>query len=190
MTPRSFTTSRGPQCRRLDELLGGVLIAVLLVMAGCGSQTASITWTGVEERIREAFPDVPSIDTAALSALMQDPTRSIVLLDVRQPDEFAVSHLRGAVRVTSPDHAEEMLREVPENVTVVAYCSVGYRSARLVTELRERGLVDVHNLDGSIFRWANEDRPLFRGDTPVRDVHPFDQTWGVLLKADRRSYSP
>jgi len=190
MTPRSVATSRVPRCRRLDERPGSVLIAVLVVMAGCGSQTAAITWTGVEERIREAFPDVSAIDTAALNALMQEPTRSIVLLDVRRPDEFAVSHLRGAVRVTSPDHAAELLREVPENVTVVAYCSVGFRSARLVTELRERGFEDVHNLAGSIFRWANEDRPLFRGDTPVRDVHPFDETWGVLLQADRRAWSP
>ena len=190
MTPRPFAAGRGLPCRRLDERLGSILLAVLLVLAGCGSRTPPITWTGVEERIREAFPDVRSIDTAALSALMQDPTRSLVLLDVRRPDEFAVSHLRGAMRVTSPDHAEELLRGLPEDAIVVAYCSVGYRSARLATELRERGLADVHNLDGSIFRWANEDRPLFRGATPVRDVHPFDETWGVLLKADRRAYAP
>ena len=186
MTPRPFAAVRGPQYRRL----GSVLLAVLLVLAGCGSRTDGITWAGVEARIQEAFPDVPAIDTAALSELMQDPTRPLVLLDVREPDEFAVSHLRGAVRVRSPDHAAELLRGVGERATVVAYCSVGYRSARLAAELRERGLADVHNLDGSIFRWANEDRPLFRGHTPVRHVHPFDETWGVLLQADRRAYSP
>lgn len=167
-----------------------VLLAVLVALAACGSQTSDMTWTGVEARIQEAFPDVPSIDTTALSRMMQDPTRSLLLLDVRQADEFAVSHLQDAARVASPDHAAELLRGAPAGTTIVAYCSVGFRSARLVAALRERGLADVHNLNGSIFRWANEDRPLFRGDIPVREVHPFDEAWGVLLQADRRAYSP
>ena len=101
-----------------------------------------------------------------------------------------MSHLQGAVRVTSPDRAAALLSDVPEGATVVAYCSVGYRSARLAAALRDRGLGVVHNLGGSIFRWANEDRPLFRGDTPVRRVHPFDETWATLLEPDRRAYSP
>ena len=103
----------------------------------------------------------------------------LALLD-GQPDVFChISVVRGAGFET-----------LPEGATVVAYCSVGYRSARLAAALRDRGLADVHNLEGSIFRWANEDRPLFRGDTPVRRVHPFDETWGVLLAPDRRAYSP
>lgn len=179
-----------PQVRRPGCRLGGVLVVALLVLAGCERQAARVTWPEVEDRIHEAFPDVPSIGTAALSALMQDPTRAVVLLDVREPEEFAVSHLEGAARVTSPEHAETLLRDAPEDATIVAYCSVGYRSARLVAELRNRGLSNVRNLEGSIFRWANEDRPLFRGGATARGVHPFDETWGVLLKSDRWAYSP
>ena len=184
---RAARMQRRGSCRGLP---GSVLLAVLVALAACGSPTSDITWTGVEARIQEAFPDVPSVDTATLSRLMQDPTRSLLLLDVRQADEFAVSHLQDAVRTASPDHAEELLRAAPAGAVVVAYCSVGFRSARLVAALRERGLADVHNLSGSIFRWANEDRPLFRGDTAVREVHPFNETWGVLLQADRRAYAP
>ena len=51
-------------------------------------------------------------------------------------------------------------------------------------------MTEVYNLEGSIFRWANEDRPLYRGDVAVRQVHPFDESWAALLHADRRSYSP
>lgn len=190
MTPRPRAARRRPAARRLAERLGGVLLAAFVAAAGCGGPAPFVTWTDVEERIREAFPGAPSLDTAALAALMRDPARPLVLLDVREPDEFAVSHLRGAVRVTSPDHAAALVRSAPEGATVVVYCSVGYRSARLVADLRGQGLANVHNLEGSIFRWANEDRPLFRGDAPVRRVHPFDETWGVLLAAERRAFSP
>ena len=190
MTPRPRAARRRPPGRRITERLGGVLLAALLAAAGCGDPAAPVTWADVEERIREAFPGAPSLDTAALAALMRDPARPLVLLDVREPEEFAVSHLRGAVRVASPEHAAALVESVPEGATVVAYCSVGYRSARLVEDLRGRGLANVHNLDGSIFRWANEDRPLFRDSAPARHVHPFDETWGVLLAADRRAFAP
>ena len=190
MTPGMSGRIRRPRHRRLAERRAILLLAAVLAAAACGRPTPQVTWSEVGERIQKAFPGVPSIETAALSEMMRDPTHSLVLLDAREPDEFAVSHLKGAVRVTSPDRAAALLRDVPEGATVVAYCSVGYRSARLAAALRDRGLADVHNLEGSIFRWANEDRPLFRGDTPVRRVHPFDETWGVLLAPDRRAYSP
>ena len=190
MTRERSATRRRPRRRRLAERLASLLLAAVLAAAACGRPTARVTWAETEARIAETFPDVPAIETAALSELMQDPTHTLVLLDVREPDEFAVSHLQGAVRVTSPDRAAALLSDVPEGATVVAYCSVGYRSARLAAALRDRGLGVVHNLGGSIFRWANEDRPLFRGDTPVRRVHPFDETWATLLEPDRRAYSP
>ena len=173
----------------LARAAGTALIA-LLALTACTDRASEPTWNGVEARITESFPDVPSIDSAGLSELMQDPMRTVVLLDVREPDEFAVSHLEGAVRATSIDQAAALVRDAPAGVTIVAYCSVGYRSAGLVAALRERGVADVYNLTGSIFRWANEDRPLYRGTVPVRHVHPFDESWGTLLDAGRRSYSP
>jgi rhodanese-related sulfurtransferase len=175
--------------RRAGRLWCVTLLAVLL-LAACGRPETRVTWTEVQARIDEAFPHVPSIETAALSELMQGRTPSLVLLDVREPEEFAVSHLKGAVRVTSPDLAADLASGAPEGAIIIAYCSVGYRSARLTAALRDRGLTNVRNLEGSIFRWANEDRPLFRGDRPVRHVHPFDENWGVLLNADRRAYRP
>ena len=187
MTPPPFATS--PDRRRGRGNRGAVILA-LLVLTGCEPPPDGISWTLVEARIREAFPGVPSIDTAALSELLEDPARTVVLIDAREAEEFAVSHLDGALRATSIQHAAALVDGAPAGATVVAYCSVGYRSAGLVAELRARGRAQVYNLEGSIFRWANEDRPLYRGDVAVRRVHPFDETWGVLLEAERRAYSP
>ena len=187
MTPPPFATS--PDRRPRHGRHGAVIVA-LLVLTGCEPPQDDITWMQVEARIREAFPGVPSIDTAGLSELLEDPARTVVLLDAREAEEFAVSHLGGALRATSIEHAAALVDGAPTGATIVAYCSVGYRSARLVAALRARGRTQVYNLEGSIFRWANEDRPLYRGDVPVRDVHPFDEAWGVLLQAGRRAYSP
>lgn len=179
-----------PRARGLDRPAAGVALIALVALTACAGQPTGPTWTGVEARITATFPDVPSIDTTGLGELMQDPLQTVVLIDVREPREFAVSHLQGAVRAVSIDQVAALVRAAPAGAAIVAYCSVGYRSAGLVAELRERGVAGVYNLAGSIFRWANEDRPLYRGDVPVRRVHPFDESWGTLLHADRRSYFP
>jgi len=109
-----------------------------------------------------------------------------ILLDAREPGEFEVSHLRGARRVDPerPDfHALRSLR----NRTVVVYCSVGWRSGSIADQLRERGFRRVFNLEGGIFRWANDERPLYRRRTRVHEVHPYDSVWGRMLEARYRA---
>jgi 3-mercaptopyruvate sulfurtransferase SseA len=64
------------------------------------------------------------------------------------------------------------------------YCSVGIRSARVADRLRHAGIGAVYNLDGSIFRWASEGRPVVRDGEPVRAVHPYNAVWGRLLPRD------
>lgn len=140
-------------------------------------------WDRLKQLIRTRFADVPRISTTRLQAWLDDPGRpNPILLDVRMPAEFAVSHLRGAHRAVNLDEALRALEQVDAEHPIVTYCSVGYRSAVLGRALRERGFRRIANLEGSLFAWANERRPLFRGSTAVTVVHPYDEKWGRYLK--------
>ena len=55
-------------------------------------------------------------------------------------------------------------------------------------KLQRRGYTNVHNLEGSIFEWANSGRALSRADGPATAVHPYDAEWGRLL--ERELWSP
>jgi 3-mercaptopyruvate sulfurtransferase SseA len=70
------------------------------------------------------------------------------------------------------------------------YCSVGWRSAIAARELVRRGARDVRNLEGGIFQWANEGRPVYRSARVVREVHPFDRLWAVFLDDELETYAP
>ena len=72
---------------------------------------------------------------------------------------------------------------------MVVYCSVGYRSAELARKLTARGHANVANLEGSLFAWANEGRPVYAGTRLADRVHPYDAAWGSLLKPELR-YTP
>ncbi len=104
-----------------------------------------------------------------------------LLLDVRAPAEFAVSHLRGARRAASEAEALALLAEEPRDREIVLYCSLGLRSSHLARALQRHGFHRVANLEGSIFAWANAGLPVHRDEERVREVHPFDARWGRYL---------
>jgi len=179
---------------RVAVVIGAVGAALLL---GSPRRAAASSWAEVRAAIQQRFPAVASITTTALAARLADPSGPPpLLLDARTPEEYAVSHLAGARLTPDLAAARAVLAGRPMESEVVVYCVVGYRSAALAAALHEAGYEQVLNLDGSIFQWANEGRPVYcdggrdgEGDErPVRAVHPYDRRWGLLLHRDLWSW--
>jgi rhodanese-related sulfurtransferase len=127
------------------------------------------------------------IDPKGLVAWQADTKRvQPVLLDARTVDEYAVSHLHGALRMDPYRPLLRPLRGMPKDTAIVVYSTVGYRGARLVHWLTAQGYNNATALSGSIFAWANEGRPLEREGRPVTEVHPYDDSWKYLLSSDYR----
>jgi rhodanese-related sulfurtransferase len=164
---------------------------MILFAAGFAALTLGDSFTRTKLLIRFRFPKVPQMSTAKLAQLESDPhgTKPI-LLDVRTAAEYDVSHIAGARRIDPEAKAEAVLPQLPPGRTVVAYCSVGYRSSALAQRLIAAGRKDVYDLEGSIFQWANEGRPLEKNGKPARVVHPYNATWGKLLNPAYRADVP
>ncbi len=158
----------------LAALMALCLGGWLLVETGAalGLVRAAVAWR---------FDDVPRMGPAALAERIGR-AETVRLLDARTPEEYAVSHLRGAVRV-DPDAPR--WAPVPAGTTVVVYCAVGYRSAKVARALRARGLREVFNLDGGVFAWVADGRAVERAGRRVAEVHPYDRAWGLLLRGAR-----
>jgi rhodanese-related sulfurtransferase len=141
--------------------------------------------------IAERFADVPLIGTDALASWLADRTRPApVLVDVRSPAEHAVSMIPGAIGVKDGGAAVSALASLDAGGPIVCYCAAGLRSARAARKLVDAGHRDVRNLEGGIFAWANEGRPLVRDGMPTRFAHPSDEKWGALLARDRHAWTP
>lgn len=172
------------------------VINVLLILAALSNLSCRPIRSGtspdlarLKQEIRARFPMVKGVSTAELATWLEGPTaEQPLLLDVRAAAEFDVSHLPGALTAPTVGQALDLIQARPTTGPVVLYCSVGYRSADLAAQLQGQGLTNLYNLEGSIFQWANEGRPVFRGSKPVKGVHPFDEDWGRLLDRDRWSF--
>lgn len=146
-----------------------------------GSPGGRVTWESVFAWIQRDWPDVPQMSTAELARRLDADTLRPLLIDTRSREEFAVSHLPGAVWADGPVKIRALLRGVPRERPVVLYCSVGVRSSKAAADLLKDGRSDVSNLRGSIFQWANEGRTVERNGKPVSEVHPYNEKWGALL---------
>ncbi|MBI5800422.1 MAG: rhodanese-like domain-containing protein [Verrucomicrobia bacterium] len=141
--------------------------------------------------MRVWFPQVRQLPPAQLAAWLADSSRpQPLLLDVRQPEEFAVSHLAGARRVEFSDAAKAVLENVPTTQPIVCYCAAGFRSSVMAKRLARAGHREVFNLEGAIFDWASEGRPLVCADQPTREVHPFNWLGRLLLPRGVRASAP
>ena len=178
--------------RRWLRLLFLLLILPLLVGAGIAVFAGRPVVFDVLRRLTERkFPDGKWVTVSELERWRADPGRAQpVVLDARTEDEYAVSHLRGAVRIDPYRPSLRPLRGFPKDTAIVLYSSVGYRGARVANFLARQGYSRVYNLDGGQFRWANAGRPVFRQDRPTAEVHPYDATWGLLLESEYRIDAP
>lgn len=151
----------------------------------------AIAMTVIKQAIRRQFPDVPTISTQTLKDwLEQDNQSKPTLWDARSPEEYAVSHLPNAqpVPLTLADErswqaATNAQADLMPPVPIVVYCSVGYRSARLIHQIQTLKQVQIFNLEGSLFEWANQGYLLYHETEQTQQVHPYNARWGRLLNS-------
>ncbi|HET6314127.1 MAG TPA: molybdopterin-synthase adenylyltransferase MoeB [Chloroflexia bacterium] len=87
-----------------------------------------------------------------------DAGQKLVLLDVREPHEWDITHLEGA-KLIPVNQVTAHAHELSTADEMVVYCKAGTRSARAVNELRQLGFRKLWNLRGGINAWAEDVDP-------------------------------
>ena len=101
----------------------------------------------------------PSWEMTALELKEKlDNGNGVVLLDVREPHEWEISLLEGALLIPQDDLPARLSELDSANETVV-YCQAGLRSARAVNLLRDAGFRRLKHLRGGINGWARNVDP-------------------------------
>jgi rhodanese-related sulfurtransferase len=156
------------------------LLPLLLLL--CGFFWSNPTWEQVNSTIDQKYPSVENIDVNDLKTSL-DQGHLFILIDVREEDEFAVSHLPNSINITKAAAVH-----YPKDTPIIVYCSVGVRSADFAEKLGDLGFTKVLNLRGSIFAWGNKGYPLIRGNRAVSVVHPYNKKWEKLLNRELHMY--
>ncbi|MCH1583166.1 MAG: molybdopterin-synthase adenylyltransferase MoeB [Flavobacteriales bacterium] len=100
---------------------------------------------------------VKEISPAALDAIGKQ-GEAPVLIDVREPYEFAIAEMGGVLMPV--DSVPERLTEIPKDRPVVIHCRSGVRSARVIRMLEDQhGYDNLLNLKGGILGWQEDVDP-------------------------------
>lgn len=105
----------------------------------------------------EAELPVPEISVEELRARLQRKDR-FVLLDVREPYEWDVARIEGAILIPLGDLASRM-SELDTADEIVIHCKSGIRSAKALRELQRAGFSKLLNVDGGILAWSDRVDP-------------------------------
>jgi hypothetical protein len=91
-------------------MLAGLLLALLVVLAGCGTSTPQTPQNEAE---------VPRISPAQLKERL-DGGEDVLVVDARSADQYAAHHIPGSISVPLPQ-VEARLGEFPRDKEVVFY---------------------------------------------------------------------
>ncbi len=83
---------------------------------------------------------------------------SMLLVDVREPHEFAAGHIPNAVNVPLPELADRM-HSLPSG-PIVLHCQGGTRSAIAASLVRASGRDDVADMEGGFVAWERAGLPV------------------------------
>jgi len=92
------------------------------------------------------------VSAAALKQEL-DQGRPVVLLDVRDPHEYEITHIDGVTFIPLAE-LPARLKELDDHAELVTYCHHGARSLRALEILKAAGFAKVRSLQGGIDAWA------------------------------------
>jgi rhodanese-related sulfurtransferase len=112
-----------------------------------------------QQIVMEALQTVPEVAPADLQSRLSD-GEQIVVIDVREPDEFARGKIPGAYTIPRGVLEMQVDGRLPREATVVLYCGAGARSALACRSLADMGYDKVENLQGGWSAWTNSGLPV------------------------------
>ncbi len=135
--PRPGLFPEGPEPPRT---IGALAVRTRLPLSGVLSYL---------ETIARMSQDI-EITAAALAALLP---QAPVLLDVREPWEFEICHLAGAI-LLEPETFPALLERLKGVENVITICHHGVRSYSAAMYLRGQGVPSARSLAGGVDLWA------------------------------------
>ena len=106
--------------------------------------------------LAQAKTVITEVDTTDAASRIE---RGVIVLDVREPDEYEQGALPSALHIPR-GHLEAQIETkiVDKSAPIVVYCAGGVRSAFAAKTLAELGYTDVVSMAGGFGKWKDEGR--------------------------------
>ena len=119
------------------------LVIAAIALTGCSGGTSA----------------TEDVNVQGFAEVIKDP--SIMIIDVRTPEEFAQGHIAGSINidVSSSDFIAQV-SELDKTKTYAVYCRSGNRSDVATSEMEKLGFTSLYNMTGGAIDWSAAGFPL------------------------------
>ncbi len=150
------------------------------------------------ELVKNCLPEIKEIMPWDLVARMAE-NLDILILDVREPDEFNALHIKGSINVPRgilesacewdyEDTVPELV--VARNREIVVVCRSGSRSALAVQSMQLLGYEHVFSLRTGLRGWNDYEEPLWSSAGALVDEGEADDYFTVKLRPEQKAPRP
>ena len=119
----------------------------------CGIPQAKAAEAAAQSGIQE-------ITATELKQILDSGAEDYVLIDVRNPGEYEIAKIPGAVLIPLPDIENgtgvQQVKELLNGHKLIAHCKMGGRSAKALGILKEQAGINGINVTGGITAWSRE----------------------------------
>ncbi|MEV7781470.1 adenylyltransferase/sulfurtransferase MoeZ [Kitasatospora sp. NPDC088351] len=90
----------------------------------------------------------------------QDDKEDIFLIDVREPGEYEIVNIPGAVLIPKNEFLMgDALESLPQDKKIVLHCKSGVRSAEVLAVVKAAGFANAVHLGGGVLGWVSQIEP-------------------------------
>jgi len=147
MTYRSVTVRKDPECPVCGK--NPTITELIDYEEFCGT---------VSEDAQKAAAG--STITATELKGMLDRHDDILLIDVREPNEYEIVSIPGAVLIPKGEILSgAALERLPQDKRIVLHCKSGARSAECLAVVKDAGFSDAVHVGGGVLAWINQVDP-------------------------------
>jgi rhodanese-related sulfurtransferase len=116
----------------------------------------------VKEMVAKTKASIKTVSAADVKAAI-DKKENAVILDVRDPNEYAAGHLPGAINVSRGTLEWGIWGKVPDqNTKIYVYCKTAGRSTLATKTLNDLGYKNAVLMDAQFEDWIKADYPVER----------------------------
>ncbi len=131
------------------KILQWLVVGLAITLAGCGNQANPVNSPKVA--VTATVNNLPiNVDVATVQQLRS--RSDVVLLDVREQEEYAAGHISKAVLIPL-GQLPDRLSEIPKDKLVIAVCRSGRRSGQATELLQQKGFTQTHSMQGGMNAW-------------------------------------
>jgi glyoxylase-like metal-dependent hydrolase (beta-lactamase superfamily II)/rhodanese-related sulfurtransferase len=170
---------RGPFIDQLSESVPARPLNITAIEA-TNRGVADLPWA-----MLATSPAVNAIDLEELESR----TPSALVLDVREPVEYASGHVPGAINLPQADLADR-IEELPRDRPLLLICQGGYRSLRAAQFLKQMAFEQVSTVAGGTAAWVEAGKALDRGDVDARPVRVIETEWAHAGGSTEFGFAP